>query len=86
MAFGIPCVATSVGTTPRIIRDGENGLLVRTDQEWLSALERLLDDPDLRRRLGRQARKDAIEKYSVGAVARDYRRVLASVMGNSSAE
>jgi glycosyltransferase involved in cell wall biosynthesis len=80
MAFGIPCVATNVGTTPMLIRDGENGLLVRTEEEWLSALQRLLDQPDLRKRLGQQARKDAVAKYSVSAVARDYRRVLASVM------
>lgn len=80
MAFGIPCVATEVGTTPMLIRDGENGLLVRTEDEWLNALERLLDDADLRRRLGQQARKDAVDKYSTRAVARDYRRVLASVM------
>ena len=82
MAFGIPCVATNVGTTPMLIRDGENGLLVRTEGDWLSALERLLDEPELRRRLGQQARKDAVEKYSTRAVARDYRRVLASVMGS----
>lgn len=80
MAFGIPCVATEVGTTPMLIRDGENGLLVRTEGDWLKALERLLDDPDLRRRLGQQARKDAVDRYSTRAVARDYRRVLASVM------
>jgi glycosyltransferase involved in cell wall biosynthesis len=83
MAFGIPCVATNVGTTPMLIRDGENGLLVRTAEEWLTALERLLDDPDLRRRLGEQARKDAVEHYSTRAVSRDYRRVLAQVMGDS---
>lgn len=82
MAFGIPCVATNVGTTPMLIRDGENGLLVRSDEEWLAALERLLDDPDLRRKLGRQARADAVERYSTRAIARDYRRVLASVMGD----
>ena len=28
MAFGMPTVATNVGTTPRIIRHGENGMLV----------------------------------------------------------
>ena len=82
MAFGIPCVATNIGTTPRIIRDGENGLLVRTDEEWLAALERLIDDPDLRRRLGEQARRDAVERFSTRVVARDYRSVIESVMGN----
>lgn len=84
MAFGLPCVATAVGTTPMIIRDGENGLLVRTSEEWLNALERLIDDPSLRRRLGEQARADAVAKYSVQAVARDYRSVLASVMSDKS--
>lgn len=81
MMLGLPCVATDVGTTPLIIRDDDNGLLVRTQDEWLEALRRLLDDPDLRRRLGEQARRDAVANYSVRAVAADYRRVLASVMG-----
>ena len=85
MAFGIPCVATNIGTAPMIIRDGENGLLVRTEDEWIVALERLIDDPELRRRLGQQARKDAVERYSTRAVAADYRRVLDSVMADSNA-
>jgi len=80
MAFGLPCVATAVGTTPMIIRDGENGLLVRTEDEWLAALERLIDDPALRRRLGEQARADAVARYSTKAVAANYRAVLRSVM------
>ena len=86
MAFGIPCVATDVGTTPMIIRDGENGLLVRTEDEWVAALERLIDDPDLRRRLGTQARADAVARYSTAAVAVDYRRVLDNVMELTDAE
>jgi L-malate glycosyltransferase len=76
MMMGLPCVATDVGTTPLIIRDGENGLLVRTGEQWLEALERLLDDPELRRRLGEQAREDALNNYSTAAVAAQYRRVL----------
>jgi glycosyltransferase involved in cell wall biosynthesis len=80
MAFGLPTVATAVGTTPRLIRDGENGLLVRTEDEWVDALERLIRDPDLRRRLGEAARSDAEAKYSVKAVAAQYRRVLAQAM------
>ena len=80
MAFGIPCVATNVGTTPRIIRSGDNGLLAITEEDWLDGLERLIDDPALRRRLGEQARRDAVQRYSTKAIAADYRGVIDSVM------
>jgi glycosyltransferase involved in cell wall biosynthesis len=82
MAFGLPCVATNVGTTPMIIRDGENGLLVRSDDEWLEALERLIDDPALRRRLGQKAHEDAVARYSTKVIAAKYRAVLETVMRN----
>ncbi|MEO7277582.1 MAG: glycosyltransferase [Sphingomicrobium sp.] len=81
MMMGLPCVATAVGTTPLIIRDGENGLLVRTEGEWIDALRRLLDDPGLRRRLGEQARRDAVENYSTDAIAAEYRAVLDNLIG-----
>jgi L-malate glycosyltransferase len=80
MAFGLPTVATDAGMTPLIIRDGENGLLVRSEDDWVTALRRLLDDPDLRTRLGRTARQDAVEKYSVTAISAEYRRVLHEVL------
>lgn len=80
MAFALPVVATEAGTTPMLIRDRENGLLVRTDEEWLTALETLIKDPELRRRLGTAARESAVRNYSTKAVAAQYRRVLAYVM------
>ena len=76
MAFALPCVATEVGTTPLLIRDDENGLLVRTEAEWEAALERLIGDPALRRRLGEAARRDAVAKYSLAAIAGEYRGVI----------
>jgi glycosyltransferase involved in cell wall biosynthesis len=82
MAFGLPCVATNVGTTPMIIRDGENGLLVRSHDEWLAALERLIDDSTLRRRLGQKAREDAVARYSTKVIAAKYRAILETVMRN----
>lgn len=80
MMMALPCVATNVGTTTLIIRDGENGLLVRTEDEWLQALTQLIDDPQLRRRLGEAARRDAVAKYSTKAIAARYRQVLDKVM------
>lgn len=83
-AFGIPAVATAAGTAPLIIRDGENGLLVRSEAEWVDALERLVRDPALRRRLGEAARRDAVAKYSTRAIAGQYRQVLDSAAGQEN--
>jgi glycosyltransferase involved in cell wall biosynthesis len=81
MAFALPCVATATGNTPRVVSDGVTGLLVRTDQEWVDALKRLIDEPDLRRRLGENARKDVLERYARTAVALSYRQVLEEALG-----
>jgi glycosyltransferase involved in cell wall biosynthesis len=81
MAFGLPAVATDVGTTPLIIRHGHNGLLVKTEADWLEALELLVKDPELRRRLGEAARIAAVENYSTTSIAGQYQRVLQDVTG-----
>jgi glycosyltransferase involved in cell wall biosynthesis len=82
MAFGLPCVATEVGTTPMLITDRVNGRLVKTDDEWVDALEELVRNPDLRRQLGQKARADAVANYSLAAVAQRYDDVLNDVMEN----
>ena len=76
MAFGLPTVATEVGTTPLLISSGVNGILVKTDAQWLDALEQLINQPELRRRLGEAARASAVAKYSTKVIAEHYRRVL----------
>lgn len=80
MAFALPCVATEVGTTPNLIQDRVNGRLVKTDDEWVAALEELVRKPELRRQLGQQARKDAVANYSLNAIAKKYDEVLNDVM------
>jgi glycosyltransferase involved in cell wall biosynthesis len=71
MASGRAVVATSVGGIPDVVEDGVTGLLVEPgDVEGLrAALERLLADPALRRRLGRAARTRIVDQCSVEAVA-----------------
>jgi L-malate glycosyltransferase len=81
MAFGLPVVASDAGITSRVVRDGETGVLVRTEGEWLEALERLMRDPGLRRRLGEAGRRDVLQKYSTQVIAGEYRRVLQETMG-----
>ncbi len=74
MACGLPIIATSVGGIPDIIQDGCNGLLIAPDDvPALSlALTKLLTDHDLVCRLGKQARMDAEEYFSIDKVADAY--------------
>lgn len=67
MAMEIPCISTFVAGIPELIRNDIDGILVRPsdDQELAAAIERLIDDPELRRRLGAAGRRRVIEKYDL---------------------
>ena len=69
-AAGLPIVATAVGGTPEILTSGMDGLLVpKGDRQGLAAaIEVLVQDPELRRRLGAAARVRA-EAFSAAALA-----------------
>ncbi len=71
MAHGRAVVASDVGGLREAIRDGETGMLVPAgDPESLrTALQRLLGDRDLRRRLGAAAHVAARERFSQEAEA-----------------
>lgn len=65
MAMTIPCVTTFITGIPELIRDGQDGLLVApSDSEGLAAaLARLMDNADLRQRLGVAGRARVEDKY-----------------------
>lgn len=66
MAFGIPCISVYGQPMEEIIIDGETGLLVNKENEaeLAAALSRLAMDSELRMKMGKNARKLVIEKYS----------------------
>ncbi len=84
MAMEIPCVASWVCGVPELIRNGVDGLLVPpADAARLAeAIACLMDDPGLRRRFGRSAREQVIDKFHLGRnterLAAIYRQRLAS--------
>ena len=81
MAFGLPTVATNVGTTPRIIKHMTNGWLVKTDEEWIVALEELIKNPKLRKNLGEAGRLTILENYSIDVIKSTYLTILNNVTG-----
>jgi glycosyltransferase involved in cell wall biosynthesis len=67
MAMEVPCIATWVAGVPELIRDGANGLLVPPADEGslAGAILRLMSDPDLRFKLGREARRTVLDQYDL---------------------
>jgi glycosyltransferase involved in cell wall biosynthesis len=67
MAAGLPVVASNVGGVAEAVVDGETGLLVPAgDAPALAdAIERLLADPGLRRRLGARGRERARRCFDI---------------------
>ena len=64
MALSIPTVMSPVGVNNEIIKDGENGVLADTKEEWVERISLLIDSRELREKMGAAARKTVVEKYS----------------------
>ena len=65
MAMGVPTICSPVGANSEVIQHGENGLLASTTDEWISCFQMLVDDSELRRRLGLMGRRTVEDRYSM---------------------
>lgn len=65
MSLGLPVVASPIGSNLEIIEDGVNGFLAKDADEWHTRLRQLLDDAELRQRLGKAARETAESQFSL---------------------
>ncbi len=83
MMAGLPVVATSVGGVPELVEDGVTGFLVpRSDPEALAeALQRLIDDPELRERMGKAGRQKAMCEFTLDRMLRETEKVYEKVLG-----
>lgn len=84
MALGIPVVASAVGCNDRVVQQGRSGFLVRHEDQWLQALERLMADAELRRAFGQTGRRIVDDHYSVRANRDRYLSIFQQVYGASA--
>lgn len=65
MALEMPVIMSPVGVNTEIISHGTNGFLAKTEQEWFDILSELIENAELRKKIGKAGRKTVEEKYSV---------------------
>ncbi len=81
--YGKPVVASGSETGAGVLLPGETGLLLAdaSPQQLADALRLLIDDPDLRRRLGEAAAEHARTRFDPATNARAVERVYDELLG-----
>ncbi|WP_284152459.1 glycosyltransferase family 4 protein [Desulfofustis limnaeus] len=87
MASGLPTVASAIGGTVDLIIDGQNGLLFDRDdsEQMLGKIEMLIEDADLRKRLGKNGRTSVRQNYAFETIAQQYLELYKRLQGQSVA-
>ncbi len=81
MSVGIPCVVSPVGANGDIVKEGVNGFFADSTEEWVDKLLRLINDKDLREKIGTEGRKTIEERFSLKNNASKYLEIIKKVTG-----
>jgi glycosyltransferase involved in cell wall biosynthesis len=85
MACGIPAVASPVGFNAQLIRDGENGFLADSEEDWVRKISLLLEDKKAYMDMSLKARRTFEEGYRVEPSAKKLSGYLRSLTGRAPA-
>ena len=89
--MGLPLISTRTPGCEDVVQHGRNGYLVEAEatDELVQAIERLIGQPNLRRRFGAASRKVAVHRFDLSVIAREtgrlYRQLLRGEMSFSDA-
>lgn len=84
MALGKACVASHINAIPEAVKHFETGILINAgDYENLAAaIAQLADDETLRKKLGENARRTALENFDEKIIGRKMLRLYESALSN----
>jgi len=88
MISGLVVVATPTGGTPETVLDGENGLLFTpgNPEDLAQKIGRLVDEPELRRKLAKAGKQAIMERFTVTKMMDDIESFLQDVACVSTTE
>lgn len=76
---GVPVVCTPVGINRDLVEDGVNGFYATTPEEWEEKLSLLIEDRELRERMGLQGIQRVVKNYTLQSCAPQLLSVLRRV-------
>lgn len=83
MCLGLPVIAANVGGTPSLIENGVSGVLFSAGnpEELISAVKKIMEDPDFAGFLGENARKSALVRHNPESIYHELERIYSEVTG-----
>ena len=63
-----------------IIEHGENGFLPDGEKQWVEVLSKLIENKELRKKIGDKGRETVLEKYSKNKIKKTYLDLYTSLM------
>ncbi len=79
MMVGLPIVGLATTELVSVIQPGVNGYIALNPDVLIGEMKQLLDNPDLARTLGQNARVTALARFSIERFARDWEHLLTTV-------
>lgn len=76
LALEIPVVSSDVAMNRSIVIDGETGYIARSSDDWVIAIEKLLEDSQLRKQLGENGRSLVEKNYSTTLITEKIRLTI----------
>jgi glycosyltransferase involved in cell wall biosynthesis len=83
-AQGIAVVASDIDPFRDSIDHGEDGFLAGNEQEWSDALTLLIEQPDLRKQMGENARGKILRRYSPRARTAELAALLPKLLSSAA--
>lgn len=83
MAAYKPVIACNSGGPVETVKNGETGYLCEpTPEDFSSAMAKFIEDPELGRRMGREARRHVVESFSVKTFGHKLNQYLVDVVSS----
>jgi len=76
-AAGLPCIVANVGGNPEIVTDQQSGYVIDgfAPEDFADRMRRMIDDPQLRGRMGAEAQRDILERFALSRMCRKIEEV-----------